>query len=130
MSKKKPPCIRNLSSFKKGCPQTLWDGEEGCPCWIEMTFPKKDNPKETEILKHCVDIWMFIMQRDALGLLEGNQAAIESFRNGMTFAAGDGKTYPRANPASVELLKIFEQMKNQIVIPTDITNKKMIDNES
>jgi hypothetical protein len=127
MSKKKPPCIRNLSSFKKGCPQITWNGEEGCSCWIEMSFPKKDNPKETEIIKNCVDIWMFVMQRDALGLLEGNQAAIESFRNGMTFAAEDGKTYPRANPASVELLKIFEQMKSQVVIPSNVSDKKLID---
>jgi len=32
MSKKNPPCIRNLEKFKKvGCPKQQWDGEEGCP---------------------------------------------------------------------------------------------------
>lgn len=130
MSSKKPPCIRNLPSFKKGCPEKGWDGNEGCQCWVELSVPKKSNPLEKEIKKHCIDIWMFILQLESVGLLEGNQIAIETFRNGMTFASEDGKVYPRANPASIELLKIFENMKKQISLTTDVTPKKLIDNEN
>ncbi len=122
-----PPCIRNLSKFKKGCPEKSWDGKEGCTCWIEMTIPNEENPLKRDIGKHCIDMWMFILKRASLSLLEGNQIAIESFRNGMIFQTENGKSFPRANPASIELLKIFEQMKNQVVIPNDANDKKLID---
>ena len=50
MSKKNPPCIRNLEKFKKvGCPKKQWDGEEGCPAWIELSVATKENPNKREI---------------------------------------------------------------------------------
>jgi len=109
-----PPCIRDLERFKKsGCPQKPWDGKEGCPAWIEMAVSKKGNPLEKEIRKQCIDIWIFEFQWSMLGLLEGNQQAIESFRNGMVQEYEDGKTEPKSDPAALALLRVFKEIQNK-----------------
>jgi hypothetical protein len=108
---KKRPCIRNMAAFKKGCPEKCWDGREGCPAWTEITLPKPDNPAEKEIIKNCLDIFMFRMQWDSLGLLEGNQRAVETFRNGMTVSTTDGRTVPKPDPALQQLVLLLKDMK-------------------
>jgi len=79
---KKPPCIRGLKRFeKKGCPQKIWDGEEGCPAWIELTVSQKGNPLQKEIKRQCLDLWMFDFSWASMGQMEGMQQATESNRN-------------------------------------------------
>ena len=95
-----PPCIRNLKEFKKGCPQRKWDGESGCPAWIEMPVATKGNPQHKEIKGQCIDIWMWEFQWAALGSLEGNQQATEGNRN-MT-ALGCLVSLGKQNPAELE----------------------------
>lgn len=93
-----PPCIRNLYCFRKtGCPEKLWNGATGCTAWAELTVPNESNPIQKDIVKGCIDIINFQFQYAQLGLLEGNQRATESFRNGMTEERG-GKTVPKINP--------------------------------
>lgn len=109
------PCIRNLDQFKKkGCPQKSWDGKEGCPCWIELSVSKKGNPLEKEIRKQCLDMWLFEFQWAMMGLLEGNQQATESFRNGMVQEGPDGKLHPKPDLATVLLIKQIQSKRDII----------------
>lgn len=80
---KRAVCIRGLPAFKKGCPQHSWNSEtgEGCPAWIEMPVAVRGNPQQKEIKGQCIDIWMWEFQWAALGMLEGNQQAMEGNRN-------------------------------------------------
>lgn len=113
----KSPCIRNLERFKKsGCPQKIWDGQEGCPCWIEMPVANRENPLKKEIKRNCVDLWQFDFQWAMLGLLEGNQQATESFRNGMIETREDGKDYPKPDSGILLLLDIFKTLQQNQVI--------------
>ncbi len=108
----KYPCIRNLDPFrKKGCPQKLWDGKEGCPCWIEKVVPIKEGEKT--IIKQCVDLWMFKLHWDANCLLEGNQQAVESFRNGMVEVDNNGKVQPKPDPATILLINLIKDMQQR-----------------
>jgi len=110
----KYPCIRNLDCFKKtGCPQKLWDGKEGCPCWIELSVSKKGNPLEKEIRKQCLDMWLFEFQWAMMGLMEGNQQATESFRNGMVQTDDNGQTHPKPDLGILALLSIFQSMQEK-----------------
>jgi hypothetical protein len=101
---KKPPCIRGIV---KHCPQKSWDGSEGCPAWIEMTIATKGDPLKKEIRKQCIDLWQHDFSLAALGLLEGNQQATESFRNNMT--TSDGR--PKPDPALLKLVQLLEIRK-------------------
>src|SRR4030042_2804553 len=78
---KKPPCIRNLTEFKKGCPQKTWDGESGCTAWVEMSIATRGNPQQREIKKQCIDMWNFEFTWASLGVMEGVQIATEGDRN-------------------------------------------------
>jgi len=124
----KTPCIRNLDPFrKKGCPQKIWSADgEGCPCWIEMDVASRENPQKREIKKDCIDLWQFSFQWAMLGLLEGNQRATESFRNGMVQPGEDGKDHPKPDPATVQLYKLFDTMKNEQRIILEHETKKQI----
>lgn len=98
------PCIRGLKRFeKKGCPEKAWNGTEGCPAWREMIIPTRANPLQKENRAQCLDEWYFDFQWAALGLLEGNQAATESFRNNMSTPDGQ----PKPDPAAVELIRLI-----------------------
>lgn len=115
------PCIRNLDPFrKKGCPQKSWKGNEGCPCWIQETVPTKGGQKEN--IGQCIDLWMFKMTWDQCGLLEGNQQATESFRNGMIQTDEKGQTHPKSDPAIVVLLGLLKNLQNkqEIIIQHEI----------
>lgn len=108
----KMPCIRNLKMFSRsGCPQKEWNGSEGCPAWKKIIVATKENPLKKEIKEQCIDLWQFELQWSSLGILEGNQQAVESFRNGMIYSGTDGKTYPKSDPALVALLQMAHDSK-------------------
>jgi hypothetical protein len=128
MAKKNPPCIRNLEPFKKtGCPQKSWDGEEGCTAWMEMTVGTRDNPLKPDLKKMCIDMWQFDFALTQIGILEGNQQAIESFRNGMVDVdPRDSKVKPKPDPAMIQLVNlVFQQIQKQNII-AEHEAKKMI----
>jgi len=124
------PCIKNLESFKKkGCPQKIWDGKEGCPCWIEMPVTNRGNPLKKEIRKQCIDLWMWEFQWAMLGLLEGNQQAVESFRNGMVEVGPDNKDRPKSDPGIIALIKLVEDAQNRQKTILEYEVKKQIPKE-
>jgi len=125
MTKKNPPCIRNLDRFKKsGCPQKSWDGEEGCPCWKELTTSTRTDPV-AKIRKMCIDEWMFDLKITELGLLEGNQQAVETFRNGMLDISDPNNIRPKADLVLVRLVQFIQDQitKKQIIKEHEIENK-------
>lgn len=67
------PCIRGLREFKRGCPRS-----DECPCW-KVSFVVEHGERVNK--GQCIDLWRFDHERAILALLEGNQQAIESFRN-------------------------------------------------
>jgi hypothetical protein len=70
-------------------------------------MPKKDNPLQFDNHAMCVDLWTFRLLFDACGLLEGNQQAIESFRNNMSTVDEAGRGMPKPDPASVAVYQIL-----------------------
>ena len=106
------PCIRGLREFKKGCPEKYWDGNSGCPAWKEYTVTN-DGGKPI-IIKDCIDMLTEHWSFEALKLLEGNQQATETFRNGMCETASDGKVYPKVDRAIVSLLGVIKNQRRQI----------------
>lgn len=107
---KQRPCVRGLREFKKGCPQKPWDPAtgEGCPLWKSYLVKKIDDPTRTpEIKSQCVDEWQFDWLAWANAGLAGNQAAIESFRNGMTEQRSDGQVGPKQSPEMLSVLRIL-----------------------
>ncbi len=111
----KPPCIRGLKVFKDGCPQKMWDGEEGCSAWVEMTYESDDPAQATIIIKACLDIVTFDLQLKAMKLLEGNQLATEGLKNGLCEVI-DGKTEPKPNVASTQLMQLLTMKHNSTLI--------------
>ena len=109
----KPPCIRGLSCFRKGCPQRPWNGEDGCPAWIEVDMRSKDG-QVVEKIRECVDLYLPRLIFSTNCLLEGNQQAVESFRNGMVFKDEHGAVSPKPNPAEVLLLRVFEKIQENM----------------
>lgn len=120
---KKAPCIRGLREFRKGCPGRPWDGEQGCPAWIELLITPRNEPtKPKEKVGRCIDNWQIELKLTELGLLEGNQMAIESFRNNMTV---DGS--PRPDPAVCKLLSVIDDFKRAQAIANGLNVKKIAD---
>ena len=72
-----------------------------------MTIATKGDPLKKEIRKQCIDLWQHDFFLAALGLLEGNQQATESFRNNMSTANGQ----PKPDPALLKLVQILETRK-------------------
>ncbi len=130
MAKNNPPCIRGLEKFKKsGCPQKCWDGEGGCVAWIEQPIGSEDDPGKIETRKQCIDNWNFDLQWSLLRRLEGNQKAMESFRNGMVQMDSNGITHPKPDPALLTLVQMVqEQIKKQEIIH-DHESQKLLDKE-
>lgn len=122
----KPPCIRNLERFKKsGCPEKIWGGEEGCPCWIELTTTTRGDA-EPKLRKMCVDIWMFDLKISELGLLEGNQQAMEIFRNGMLDTSDPNDLKPKPDAAMIHLVNLLLEEKNKREIIEDHEIRKQL----
>ena len=128
MAKKRPPCIRNLKCFEEsGCPQREWDGDEGCTAWMEMTVGTKDSGGKPVTKKMCIDMWNFDFQFSILGALEGNQQAVESFRNGMVQMDSEGTVHPKPDPGVMMIVGLIkEQIKKQKIIH-DHEEKKLLD---
>lgn len=128
MAKKRPPCIRNLKCFEEsGCPQQCWDGEDGCTAWMEMTVGTKENPSIPTTKKMCIDMWQFHLSFSTLGALEGNQQALESFRNGMVMVDPEGVTHPKPDPGVLQLLNMVHgQIQKQNII-REHEDKKLLD---
>lgn len=129
MAKKRPPCIRNLHCFREeGCPQQSWDGEDGCTAWKEMTIGTKENPNVPELKKMCIDMWHFDFEFSTLAAIEGNQQAIESFRNGMVQVDSEGTVHPKPDPAVLQLMNMVqEQIQKQNIINEYEENKLLKD---
>lgn len=107
----KRPCIRGLKEFKKGCPEKAWNGSDGCPAWKEYTIPQDDS--KPILIKDCIDCLQEHWQFESLKLLEGNQRATESFRNGMCEQAGDGQVYPKTTKALLQLAGVIDQFRQE-----------------
>ena len=131
MSKHNPPCIRGLKKFEKtGCPQRCWDGEEGCPAWVEQPVGTEDDPLKVETRKKCVDLWNFDLLWSILKRTEGNQQAIESFRNGMVQMDSSGTVHPKPDPAMLTLVKtVQDQIKKNEIIHEHETKKLIEDKD-
>jgi hypothetical protein len=106
------PCIRDLKPFKKGCPEKCWDKVSGCPAWKEYTVPGEAG-KPPVILKDCIDNLSENWQFEALKLLEGNQQATETFRNGMCETVG-GKVVPKMDRAVLSLVSTIQRRKEDV----------------
>ena len=104
---KKPPCIRGLIAFKKGCPQRSWNGEDGCPAWVEVEMKSKNGEKIT--IKECLDLHMARLHFGTNMLLEGNQQAIETFRNNMSIEGS-----PKPDPAILALANIIDSSQKRL----------------
>jgi len=129
---KNPPCIRGLKEFKKGCPQVAFNPitGHGCPAWITKTMPSKKDPDERETISQCLDLWMLVVNWDANVLLEGNQQAIETFRNGSIETDEMGRRLPKTPQGLRDLVAILreEQYRRQIV--TEHETQKRLSNDS
>jgi hypothetical protein len=80
--------------------------------WIERDVPTRENPMVKKPLRACVDVWQWEIQWAQLGLLEGNQAAIEQLRNGLLFYDDETKTVsPKPDYAIRELVKMLKDQQ-------------------
>ena len=88
---------------------------KGGTLWVEQEVATRENPLVKEMRRQCVDRWAWDFQWATLGLLEGNQAAIETFRNGMVYYDDEKKTAsPKPDFAIVELVRMLKEQKEQI----------------
>lgn len=127
----RPPCTRGLLFFKGGCPERPYNVSDGtgCPLWIEKEVPTLENPQVTKMVKQCLDKWIWLFQWSALGMLEGNQVATESFRNCMAEpdplnpqSAGR----PKADRAMLKLIEMLEEEKENRRVIIEHETKKLL----
>lgn len=126
------PCTQGIKCFdKSGCPEKVFEraSGEGCPAWKEYTIPADGEHVKPIILKGCAHLlkehWAF----EALKLIEGNQRATESLRNGMCEQDPNGHVVPKTNRDILALaavinkehqtLKAFIKSGNILEIGTD-----------
>lgn len=91
-----------------------------------MSIAERGNPLKKEIRKQCLDIWIFEFQWAAMGLLEGNQQATETFRNGMLQKGSDGKNYPKPDPSIIALIKLIKEKLQEKTLIENCQNKTII----
>ena len=118
---KRPPCLRNLHQFRKGCPQREWNGEDGCTAWIDVHLPTKGG-NETIHVKECLDLHMARLVFHTNCLLEGNQQAMETFRNGMVEQDSNGNIRPKSSPAELALYHAVQKQAQQLHQKRSIKN--------
>lgn len=125
MTKKgKRTCIKGLPDFKNGCPEKHGVYPDGCPAWKEYTV-SQDNHNGPVVIRDCVDVLKERWQFEALKLLEGNQRATESFRNGMCETAKDGQVYPKVDRAVLELVLFLQRAKeDQLLIDSTQSRRR------
>lgn len=61
---------------------------------------------EKIMIRECLDLWIARLHWGTNQLLEGNQQAIESFRNNMTVEG-----CPRPDPAMLRMLELIQNNK-------------------
>ena len=72
-------------------------------------------------------MWQFDLSFSTLGALEGNQQALESFRNGMVMVDPEGVTHPKPDPGVLQLLNMVHgQIQKQNII-REHEDKKLLD---
>ena len=131
MAKTYTPCIRGLKCFeKKGCPLAEYnkDTEEGCPAFIFMDISEINNPASKKRVGKCVDIWQHELKLRELALLEGNQQAVESFRNGMLYIDQEGRTQPRSTQASLATAFALNEISTSLQNRLEYKQQLHIDN--
>ena len=105
----KPPCTRNIKRFEDGCPERSFNPNDGmgCPLWLDLEVPTRENPLVKKKQEKCIDLWYFTLQWSMLGYLEGNQQATETFRNAMCEVDPDapGGARPKATTVVVEMVQ-------------------------
>lgn len=114
------PCIRGLKEFKKGCPEKLWNGSDGCPAWVEEILPDPESPTKKRTVKCCLDVMSVIYQRHMLSLLEGNVVTSEKLRNGLIEEDADGKTAPKTHPQIMSLFLGCQEQINEMKKVNDV----------
>ena len=73
---------------------------------------------------------MFDLKITGLGLLEGNQQAIESFRNGMLDTSDPNNLKPKPDAAMIHLINILLEEKNKReIIENHEVRKQLSDGE-
>ena len=105
----KPPCTRNIKRFEDGCPERSFNPNDGmgCPLWLDLEVPTRENPLVKKKQEKCIDLWYFTLQWSMLGYLEGNQQATETFRNAMCESDPDspGGARPKTTTVVVEMVQ-------------------------
>ena len=124
-----PICIRNLKAFKRGCP-----GSNECPCWKELQVRDENNPVKIKTKSQCIDLWNFDLQYDMLRLLEGNQEAIERFRNAVAQPdpndpLNDNKASPKPDPAILKLVELLNEEKANRKAIVEYQVKKLLEHK-
>ncbi len=121
MSKILPPCIRGLDKFKKGCPEKCYDPDTGlgCPAWVDLELSTKGGQGKI-IVKECLDLYMSRLQFYNNCLLEGNQQAIEGFRNGMVYKDNNGNVVPKPSNADIMLLNLLSNFQKRSNVQVDL----------
>ncbi|MCG8551841.1 MAG: hypothetical protein MI799_15670 [Desulfobacterales bacterium] len=119
------PCIRGLRRFEKlGCPEKAWAREtgEGCPAWKEYTIPGEEG-KPPIVIKDCIDSLSEHWKFESLKLLEGNQVATESLRNGMCEQGPGGEVVPKLNRGLMSLAAAINNGNR--LLSSDLINSRV-----
>lgn len=120
------PCVRGLKVFEQdGCPERKWDGNRGCPMWVDAVMAKHGEPG-TEYVHACQDELIFRFNYAICGLLAGNQQATESFRNGMVVEDEKGQTTPKPDRGTLIFLSLFQNAILKQKIITEYELEQMI----
>lgn len=109
---KMSPCIRGLKQFNKGCPEMTYNPNTGlgCPAWQEIDMATKGGQDKIEI-RECLDLYTARLLYHNNCLLESNQQALESFRNGMLWKDEKGNIVPKPGHSDIVLYNLLEHIK-------------------
>ena len=71
-------------------------------------------------MKECLDLYMLRLQFYNNCLLEGNQQAIEGFRNGMVYKDNNGNVVPKPSNADIMLLNLLSNFQKRSSVQVDL----------